>query len=104
MYIGCYFRVSREELPLDFRSQQKLVQKEIDEAGRVRTIMYFADGTSRELSDAEIKMIFNMASKGEKYIIIEKPRRTCDYKGYLVRRRISELQHKRILPYDLPKK
>ena len=65
MYIGYYYRASREEQQHDFKTQQKLVQREIDETGRIRTIIYFADGTSQDLSDQETKMIFDTALKGK---------------------------------------
>lgn len=96
MYTACYFRLSKEEQETDFETQAKLVLKEADEANRVKTIIYFNDGTSRELSDYEIQMIFAAVANGAKYVVIEKSRKTYDYTDYLIRRRLNDLQHNTI--------
>ncbi len=85
-YTAFYCRVAAKEQAKTFEEQQKLLSDRLNEGKRIKTVICFNGGTSRELSDKAIRMIFNSFLRGNKYVMIEKPPKGHDFEGEFVRR------------------
>lgn len=81
-----YCRVANKEQTDSFKAQQKAVQEQIDKTQRIKTVIWFAGGESRELTDAEIRMIFEAALRGEKYVTLDRPLIKHEFEGPFGRR------------------
>lgn len=68
-----YCRVVREEQTNTFEEQQKILQDTLNETKRIKTVIWFYNGQSRELSDDEIRMIYEAYLRGERYVTLSRP-------------------------------
>ena len=76
-----YVRVATKEQLCTEQEQVQLIKDEIESQNRIVTTVFFCDGTQRDLSDDEIRDIFNGFLRGERVFAIEKPKKKFDYKG-----------------------
>lgn len=76
-----YVRVATKEQPCTKQEQIQLIKEEIESQNRIVTTVFFGGGTQRDLSDDEIRGIFNGFLRGERVFAIEKPKKELDYKG-----------------------
>ena len=76
-----YVRVATKEQLCTEQEQVQLIKEEMESQNRIVTTVLFNDGTHRELSDDEIRSIFNGFLRGEKYFAIQKPKKEFDYIG-----------------------
>ena len=76
--IGCYLRVATEK---QLNEPKRKTEK--DNANSVKTIVFFNDGTSRELMPSEIRSIFEGFLNGQRGFSIAKPKKQFDYLGKL---------------------
>ena len=53
----------------------------MESQNRIATTVFFGNGTQRDLSDDEIRGIFNGFLRGERVFAIDKPKKEFDYKG-----------------------
>ena len=82
MKTGYYFRVaSKEQLNED--EQRALVKMEAENKTEIKTVFQFNDGTSKVLSQSEIKGIFESFLRGDRLIHIDKPNKEFDFIGKL---------------------
>lgn len=76
-----YVRVATKEQLYTEQEQVQLIKEEMESQNRIVTTVFFGDGTQRDLSDDEIRGIFNGFLRGERVFAIEKPKKEFDYKG-----------------------
>lgn len=76
-----YVRVATKEQLYTEQEQIQLIKEEMKSQNRIVTTVFFGDGTQRDLSDDEIRGIFNGFLRGERVFAIEKPKKEFDYKG-----------------------
>ena len=76
-----YVRVAAKEQLCTEQEQIQLIKEEMESQNRIVTTVFFGDGTQRDLSDDEIRGIFNEFLRGERVFAIEKPKKEFDYKG-----------------------
>ena len=76
-----YVRVATKEQLYTEQEQVQLIKEEMESQNRIVTTVFFGDGTQRDLSDDEIRGIFNGFLRGERVFAIEKPKKKFDCKG-----------------------
>ena len=76
-----YVRVATKEQLCTEQEQVQLIKDEMESQNRIVTTVFFGDGTQIDLSDDEIRGIFNGFLRGERVFAIEKPKKKFDYKG-----------------------
>jgi len=76
-----YVRVATKEQLCTEQEQVQLIKEEMESQNRIVTTVFFGDGTQKDLSDDEIRGIFNGFLRGERVFAIEKPKKEFDYKG-----------------------
>lgn len=81
MKCAVYVRVATKEQLCTEQEQVQLIKKEMESQDRIVTTVFFGDGTQKDLSDDEIRDIFNGFIRGERVFAIEKPEKKFDYKG-----------------------
>lgn len=87
-----YCRVPRHEKADSFETQRKMVREQANRVEHIKTVMWFKDGASRELTDAEIGSIFKAALRGEKSVTLERPLVKHEFEGPLGRRTVYGLR------------
>lgn len=81
MECAVYVRVATKEQLCTEQEQVQLIKDEMESQNRIVTTVFFGDGTQRDLSDDEIRGIFNGFLRGERVFAIEKTKKKFDYKG-----------------------
>ena len=76
-----YVRVATKEQLCTKQEQVQLIKEEMESQNRIVTTVFFGDGTQKNLSDDEIRGIFNGFLRGERVFAIEKPKKEFGYKG-----------------------
>lgn len=76
-----YVRVATKEQFCTEQEQVQLIKEEMESQNHIVTTVFFGDGTQRDLSDVEIRGIFNGFLRGERVFAIEKPKKEFDYTG-----------------------
>ena len=72
-----YFRVATEAQRAEMFATPDIANKEV----KIKTVCVFNDGTTKELSDDEIRNIYRSYLQGDKYIRIKKPKKKFDFCG-----------------------
>ena len=83
MTCAVYVRVATREQLGNEQEQIQLIKKEKETQNRIVTTVFFGDGTQKDLSDDEIRRIFDGFLRGERVFTIEKPEKKFDYRGVI---------------------
>ena len=81
MKCAVYVRVATKEQLCTEQEQIQIIKEDMESQNRIATTVFFGDGTQRDLSDDEIRGIFNGFLRGERVFVIEKTEKKIDYKG-----------------------
>lgn len=76
-----YVRVATKEQLCTEQEQIQLINEEMESQNCIVTTVFFGDGTQRDLSDDEIRGIFNGFLRGERVFAIKEPKKKFDCKG-----------------------
>lgn len=85
-----YCRVATKEQLYNEQEQRQLIANTQKNLIQVTTTVFFSDGTSKNLSDDEIRNIFDCYLRGDKVICIDKPKKTFDYCGHIRSTEVKE--------------
>ena len=75
MKCAVYVRVATKEQLCTEQEQVQLIKEEMESQNHIVTTVFFGDGSQRDLSDDEIRGIFNGFLRGEKTFATEKPKK-----------------------------